>query len=196
MKNSVGLILLSMAQLLFGLQAAADLHPRQLAPSTCSNADGWITVSLAGVDGYLSCFSPEVHGGYASIGGGGLNGRDDISIQMNFLSRSGTHTCAVPMVSISFQEHGASWDAYRVRNGQFGDCTITQTFESGHKLWRGHVTADLVIVKGDTKVGSPRRLHAEKNSSGQPIIRKLEVQWEFDKLFEQHSAPSVTGPRN
>src|SRR6266478_3464092 len=192
----ISLLLLFLTPFHFGLQSAADLHPRRLALSTCSNAHGWIKVSTADVEGYLSCFSPEIHGGYASIGGGSLNGSDEISIQMDFLSRSGTHTCKVPMVSIEFLKHREKWDAYRVRNGQFGNCTITQTFENDHKLWKGSITANLVMVKGDTDVSSPRRLHSEKDSSGQPITRKLEVRWEFDQLFKPHAAKGTSREAN
>lgn len=176
-------------------QSVAESHARRLTSSSCSNAHGWMRISTPDVVGDLSCFSPEIHDGYASIGAGGVNGRGDIGIQMNFLSRSGTHTCNVPMVLIEFQENRNRWDAYRVRNGQFGDCTITQTFENDHKLWKGHATASLVIVKGDTATGSPRQLHSEKDSSGNPVTRTIEVQWEFDKLFTPNTGSSLTKSR-
>jgi hypothetical protein len=164
-------------------QSANPLHAPGLAESTCGKAHGWMRISTQDLVGDFSCFSPEINGGYASIGAGGVNGRDDISIQMNFLSRPGTHSCKVPTLVIEFQENRKRWDAYRVENAKFGDCTITQTFENGQKLWKGRATASLVIVKGDTAVGSPRKLHTEKDSSGNPITKIVELEWEFDQLF-------------
>lgn len=84
------------------------------------------------------------------------------------------------MVLIELREGAERWDAYRVRNGQFGDCTITQHFENGHALWKGHAIATLVIVKGDTAIGSPRRLHSEKDSSGNPLAKYIQIDWEFE----------------
>lgn len=163
-------------------QSANELHTPRLAPSNCGNAHGWMRISTAGIAGDLTCFSPEINRGYASIGGGGVNGRDDVSIQMNFLSRSGTHSCKTPMVVIEFREGPNKWDAYRVRNGQFGECTITQTFENGRWLWKGHASASLVKVRGDSENGSPRRLHSEKDRSGNPVTKTVEVEWVFDHL--------------
>jgi len=151
-------------------------------------------ISTEKVVGNLLCFSPEINGGYASIGGGGVNGNDDITIQMNFLARAGTHTCKTPMVVIDLREKAEMWSAYRVRNGQFGDCTITQSYEDGHRVWKGHALATLVIVKGDSKSGSPSHLHSEKDAFGNPLTRRLEVEWVFDRLLrpDQHSAsPSI-----
>ena len=102
-------------------------------PSSCSKARGWMRISTEKFAGNLACFSPEINGKYASIGGG-VNGRDDISIQINLLSKSGTHSCRTPTVIIELREGAERWDAYRVRNGHFGDCTITQHFENGHGL--------------------------------------------------------------
>ena len=164
-------------------QSPNELHTPRLAPSNCGNAHGWMRISTVDIVGDLTCFSPEINHGYASIGGGGVNGRDDVSIQMDFLSRPGTHSCKTPMVVIEFREGRNKWDAYRVRNGQFGKCTITQTFENGRWLWKGHAIASLVKVKGDSENGSPRRLHSEKDGSGNPITRTIEVEWVFDHLF-------------
>ncbi len=169
-----------------------ELHTPPLAPSNCGNARGWMRISTGGIAGDLTCFSPEINHGYASIGGGGVNGRDDVSIQMNFLSRTGTCSCKTPNVLIEFREGRERWDVYRVRNGQFGDCTITQTFEHGRWLWKGRANASLVKVKGDSENGSPRRLHSEKDRSGNPITRTVEVEWVFDHLFSPttDSAPA------
>jgi hypothetical protein len=52
-----------------------------------------------------------------------------------------------------------------------------------------------VIVKGDTATGSPRWLHSEKDSSGNPVTRTIEVQWEFDKLFTPNTRSSLTKSR-
>jgi hypothetical protein len=177
-------------------QAPSGSNPRHCTSSSCSNAHGWMRISTGDIAGDLSCFSPEINDGYASIGGGGVNGRDDIGIQMNFLSRPGTHTCKVPMVLIEFRERAERWDAYRVRNGQFGDCTITQRFEEGHKVWKGHATAILVVVKGNTTSGSPRYLHSEKDSSGNSVTKALEVEWEFDRLFSPDPRSSAPSKRN
>lgn len=75
------------------------------------------------------------------------------------------------------------WVAGRVGNAKFGDCTVTQTFENGHTLWRSHASASLMIVKGDEAVGSPRKLHSEKDRSGNPITKTVELEWEFDQSF-------------
>ena len=150
-------------------------------PSSCSKAHGWMRISTEKLVGNLSCFSPEINGQYASIGGGGVNGRDDVSIQMLLLSKAGTHSCKTPMVIITLQEGTKKWDAYRVRNGQFGDCTITQHYENGHTLWQGHAEATLVVVKGDTETGSPRHLHSEKDSAGNPLAKTIQIDWEFDR---------------
>ena len=164
-------------------QAPPHSSPRRLTSSTCSNAHGWMTISIGDIAGDFSCFSPQISKGYASIGAGAVNGRNDIGLQMDFLSRPGTHSCRVPMVIIEFQEKTERWDAYRVRNGQFGECTITQAFEDDHKVWKGHVTGILVMVKGDTASGSPRYLHSQKDRSGKPLTRKFKLEWEFDRLF-------------
>jgi hypothetical protein len=164
---------------------------RRLVQSNCSNAHGWMRISTSDIVGDLSCFSPEINGHYASIGGGGVNERDDVGIQMNFLSRPGTHTCRVPTVLIEFREHINVWDAYRVRDGQFGYCTITQFFKKGHKLWKGHATANLVIVKGNVTSGSPTRLHSEKDITGKPLSRTIEIEWEFDRLFTPETRSPV-----
>ena len=164
-------------------QSSGRSHAEPLVSSSCSNAHGWIRISTPGIFGALSCFSPQRRDGYASITAGGVNGRDDISIQMNILSRAGTHTCHVPTVEIDFHDGTTLWTTFRVRNGQFGDCTITQTYENGHDIWKGHVIAHLVIVRGNTTNGSPSRLHSEKDSSGNPVTRAVDVDWVFDKLF-------------
>ncbi len=179
-----------------GSQAPAGSSPRHLISSSCSNAHGWIRISSGDIAGDLSCFSAEINDGYASIGGGGVNGRNDIGIQMNFLSRPGTHTCRIPMVLIEFREKAERWDAYRVRNGQFGDCTITQTFEDGHKVWKGHATGILVIVKGNTSLGSPRYPHSEKDGSGNPVTKTVNVEWEFDRLFSPGPRSTTPSTRN
>lgn len=179
-----------------GSQAPAGSSPRHLISSSCSNAHGWMRISAGDIAGDLWCFSPEINDGYASIGAGGVNGRNDVGIQMNFLSRPGTHTCKFPMVLIEFQERAERWDAYRVPNGQFGDCTITQTFKKGHRVWKGHATAILVVVKGNTTLGSPRYLHSEKDSSGNPVTRTLDVEWEFDRLLSPDPRSSAPSKRN
>jgi hypothetical protein len=179
-----------------GSQTPPGSTARHLTSSSCSNAHGWIRISAGDITGNLSCFSPEIHGGYALIIGGGVNGRDDISIQMNFLSRPGTHTCGVPMVEIEFQEQTERWDAYRVRNGRFGECTITQTFEKGRKVWKGHATAILVVVKGNTTSGSPRYLHSQKDRSGKQLTKNVDVEWEFDRLFSLGQRSSDPSKRN
>lgn len=148
--------------------------------SSCSKAHGWMRISTDRFVGNLSCFSPEINGHYASISGGGVNGRDDVSIQIDFLSKPGTHSCKTPMVIIELHEGTDRWDAYRVRNGQFGDCTITQHFENGRALWKGHVAATLVVVRGDTETGSPSHLHSEKDSSGNPVSKSIQIDWQFD----------------
>lgn len=162
---------------------------------SCDNAHGWIRISTQGLLGDFSCFSPEINDGYASIGAGGVNGRSDIGIQMNFLSRAGTHTCKVPTVLVEFRESHNRWDAYRIGNAKFGDCTITQAFENDHKLWKGHAIASLVIVKGDTAVGSPRKLHSEKDSSGNPVTKTIELEWEFDHFSTLHKVSSPTSDK-
>jgi hypothetical protein len=176
----------------FHVESQSGTAPRSqlLTSSSCSHAHGWMSISTPGIVGHLSCFAPEIRNGYASIGGGGVNGRDDVSIQMNFLSRAGTHTCKVPTVMITFRENRNSWDAYRIGNAKFGDCSITQTFENDHQRWKGHASASLVIVKGDTATGSPRKLHTEKDSSGNPVTRTVEVDWEFDQTDSREPASS------
>jgi len=163
--------------------ALAESHAPGLVQSSCSNAHGWMRISTPGIAGEISCFSPEIHDRYASISAGGVNGRDDVTIQMNFLSRSGRHTCKVPTVLIDLQENRTVWSAYRIGSAHFGDCSITQIFENERKLWKGHAIARLVIVKGDTATGSPRKLHTVKDVSGNPVTRTVEVEWEFDQLF-------------
>jgi hypothetical protein len=158
-----------------------DTKAPLLSPSSCSKAHGWMRISTEKFVGNLLCFSPEINGQYTSIGGGGVNGRADVSIQMNLLSKSGTHSCKTPMVIIELREGTEKWDAYHVRNGQFGDCTITQHYENGYGLWKGHAEATLVVVKGDTETGSPRHLHSEKDSSGNPLAKTIQIDWEFDR---------------
>lgn len=172
-----------------GSQSPVRDHPLPLAPSNCSNAHGWITISSPGITGNFSCFSPQISGGYASIGAGGVNGQDDVSVQMDFLSRAGIHTCRTPMVEIDLREPNKVWSTFRVRNGQFGDCTINQTYENGRKVWKGRATASLVIVNGDRKAGSPSKLHSEKDSSGNPITKTIELEWVFDQLFSLDTRP-------
>ena len=75
-----------------GFQAPAGSSPRHLMSSSCSNAHGWMRISTGDIAGDLSCFSLEINDGYASIGARGVNGRNDVGIQMNFLSRPGTQT--------------------------------------------------------------------------------------------------------
>lgn len=84
------------------------------------------------------------------------------------------------MVIIELREGTERWDAYRVRNCQFGDCTITQHYENGHAFWKGHVEATLVVVKGDNETGSPRHLHSERDSSGNPVSKNIQIDWQFD----------------
>jgi len=191
----VALLMFALSPFCSNSLAAANLNAPRLTLSSCSNAHGWMRISTPGLAGDLACFSPEIHGRYASIGAGGVNGRDGVTLQMNFLSRAGTHTCKVPTVLIEFREDLDSWDAYRLGNARFGDCSITQTFENDNKLWKGHATASLVIVKGDTPTGSPRKLHSEKDSSGSPVTRTVEVEWEFDQLFTLNtgSPPTKSG---
>lgn len=162
-------------------QTNPDAESGPLNPSSCSKERGWMRITTEKFSGNLSCFSPEINGPYASIGGGGVNGRGDISIQINLLSKSGTHSCKTPMVIVELRESAERWDAYRVRNGQFGDCTIAQHFENDHTVWKGHITATLVVVKGDTETGSPRHLHSEKDSSGNPLSKDIQIDWLFDE---------------
>ena len=157
---------------------------QRVAQSSCGKARGWMRISTTGIVGDLSCFSPEIHDGYASIGGGGVKGQGNVSIQMNFLSRAGAHSCKVPTVVIELRDNLQTWSAFQVGHAKFGDCSITQVFENGRKLWKGHVVANLVIVKGDKASGSPRLLHSEKDSSGDPITRIVEIDWEFDRFTQ------------
>jgi hypothetical protein len=152
-------------------------------------------ISAGDIAGNVSCFSPEIHDGYADIGGSVVNGKDNISIQMNFRSHLTSQTCKLPLVEIDFHEPGQLWSAYRVRNGHFGDCLITQSFEKDRKIWKGHATATLVVVKGNTTSGSPRFLHTEKDSSGNPLTKTLEVEWEFDRLFSPGSGLAAPSKR-
>jgi hypothetical protein len=103
---------------------------------------------------------------------------------MNFLARAGAHSCKIPTVLIEFRENRDKWDAYQTGHAKFGDCSITQVFENGRKLWKGHAVASLVIVKGDTASGSPRFLHTEKDASGNPITRTVKIEWDFDHLAQ------------
>jgi hypothetical protein len=153
-------------------------------------------ISTGDIAGDVSCFSPEINNGYADIVGSAVNGRDDVSIVMKFRSHPASQTCKLPLVVIDFREPGRVWSAYRVRNGQFGDCTIAQKFKEGHKVWKGHATATLVVVKGNTTSGSPRFLHTEKDSSGNPVTKTLEVEWEFDRLFSPDLRPSSRSKEN
>lgn len=162
-------------------QTNPDAKSGPLSRSSCSKAHGYMRITTAKFSGNLPCFSPEVNGPYASIGGG-VNGREDIGIQINLLSKSGTHSCKTPMVIIELKESAERWDAYRVRNGQFGDCSITQHFENDHTVWKGHITATLVVVKGDTEAGSPRHLHSEKDSSGNRLSKDIQIDWLFDEF--------------
>jgi hypothetical protein len=165
-------------------QSASPPPALHLRDNSRDKAHGWIRISTPGIVGDLSCFFAELHGGYASIGGGGVKRRDDVSIQMNFLSRAGTHSCKVPTVLIEFQQNRERWDAYQVGHSKFGDCSITQVFKDNRKIWKGHAVASLVIVKGDTTNGSPRFLHTEKDSAGNPMTRMVEIAWEFDRLTQ------------
>ncbi len=54
--------------------------------------------------------------------------------------------------------------------------------KNGHTVWKGEMTAHLVRVMGDLGNGSPRRLHSEKDVSGQPITKTVELWWELDKF--------------
>ncbi len=139
----------------------------------------------------LTCFSPSIRGGYASITAGAGTGRDAVGIQMDFLSGRGTHTCHVPGVEIDLHQGIALWSSFRVRNGQFGSCTITQKVEHGKFLWKGHAEAELVQVKGNVKNGSPSKLHSEKDASGKPLTQLVQLDWVFDKQF----VPQTGDPR-
>jgi len=178
-----------------GIQAPSVSGARHLTASNCSNAHGWMRISTGDIAGEVSCFSPEIDGGWANIVGSVVNGRDDISIVMEFRSHLASQTCRLPLVLIDFHEPGEVWSAYRVRNGHFGNCTIAQTFDEGHKIWKGHATATLVVVKGNTTSGSPRFLHTQKDSSGNPVTKTLEVEWEFDRLFSPDPRSAAPGKR-
>jgi len=172
-------------------QAPSTSNARHLSPSSCSNAHGWMRISAGDIAGNVSCFSPEIHDGYADIVGSVVNGRDDISIVMKFRAHLASQTCKLPLVLIDFHEPGQVWSAFRMR-GQFGSCTIAQTFEQDHKIWKGHATATLIVVKGNTASGSPRFLHTAKDSSGNPLTKTLEIEWEFDRLFSP--GPGLAAP--
>jgi len=152
-------------------------------------------ISTGDIAGDVSCFSPEIDDGWANIVGSVVNGKGDISIIMKLRSHLASQTCKLPLVEIDFHEHGETWSAYRVRNGQFGKCTIAQTFEEGHKIWKGHATATLVVIRGNTTSGSPRFLHTEKDSSGNPVTKAVEVEWEFDRLFSPDPRSAAPGKR-
>jgi hypothetical protein len=163
------------------LQTAAALPPSACGDPYC-NSHGWVRIASPSGEGYLSGFSPEINGGYASLGAGGLISGKQVEIQIDFLSRSGIHTCKVPMVVVDFRESKSSWSAFRVGNATFGSCTIAQRFENGRTVWKGEMTAHLVRVQGDVENGSPRRLHSEKDAVGQPITKTIELSWELDKF--------------
>lgn len=85
MRRGQFILLLASALSPFCLQAQSAAKPfaPHLASSSCSNAHGWMRISMPGIAGAFTCFSPSIRDGYASIGAGGVNGRDDISIQMD-----------------------------------------------------------------------------------------------------------------
>ncbi len=175
------LLLVSLIALLFALQTASAFSPSTCGDPYC-NSHGWVRISTPSGEAYLSGFSPEVNDGQASIGGGGLINGKGISIQIDFLSQSGTHTCRVPTVVVDFRESKRDWSAFRVGSATFGSCSITQRFENSRGVWKGEMKAHLVHVNGDVENGSPRRLHTEKDASGQPITKTIELRWELDKF--------------
>jgi len=166
------------------LQTAAAFSPSTCGDQYC-NTHGWVRVASPGGEAYLSQFSPEINGGYASLGAGGLINGKQVEIQIDFLSRSGFQTCKVPIVVVDFRESNSSWSAFRVGNATFGSCTIAQRFEHGRAVWRGEMTAHLVRVQGDVENGSPRRLRSEKDAVGQPITKTIELSWELDKFAKR-----------
>src|SRR5260370_42166546 len=64
-----------------GSQAPARSSPWHLTSSSCSNAHGWMRISTGDIAGHLSCISPEINDGNASLRAGGVNCRDDMNIK-------------------------------------------------------------------------------------------------------------------
>ncbi|HTX75772.1 MAG TPA: hypothetical protein VMD29_06165 [Terracidiphilus sp.] len=153
------------------------------AQSACSDAHGWMRLTEKGRAKLLSCFSPLIAGAYASISAGDGTGGAGAGVQMDILSRRGTYTCQVAGVVIDLQQGRQMWSAFRARNGEFGSCTITQSFESSPFLWKGHLEAELEIVKGNDEAGSPARLHSAKDADDLPLRRTVQLDWAFDKLL-------------
>jgi len=148
------------------------------AYSSCSHARGKVAIRSGGTTRSLSCFTPIISGRYASIGMGDGN----VALTMNFLSRPHFHTCKSRAVTIDYHEGTTVWTSYAIGRWLFGDCRIQQTRSNG--AWRGHATAELVIVKGDQAVGSPTRLHTEKDESGRPLSKAIEVDWYFENVSD------------
>lgn len=56
-----------------------------------------------------------------------------------------------------------------------------QTLKEQHKLWMGSARASLVIVEGNTPSGSPSFLYTKKDGSGNPLMKTLKLEWEFER---------------
>jgi hypothetical protein len=164
------------------MRAAALLPLLLVARAQAQNAScglkpethGVMTVTIDGQTSEVKCFSGEVRSGHATV----LVGLDE-GLVLRFLSHPGTQSCRIPVsVGIDYHTRTGLWTAYSSRTNEFGDCTVTQRKTAS--VWRGEVTADLVNLKGNKMSGSPSLWHSEKDSSGKPLTKRVNVSWNFN----------------
>ena len=155
-------------------RAFAQGEPCGLTPETRGNM-------VATIDGRriaVTCFSGEINGAYATV----LvdpNSHPDESMVLRFLSRPRVQSCRTPVsVGIDYHTSARTWTAYSSATHEFGDCAITQRRTASR--WDGHLTADLVSLKGNTTTGSPTLLHSEADASGKPLSKRVDITWTFN----------------
>ena len=130
---------------------------------------GTMTATIDGHSTAVTCFSGEVHGSYATVLVG-LSSNPDGGMVLRFLSRPTRQSCRTPVsVGIDYHTPTHLWTAYSSATHEFGDCAVAQRRTASG--WSGHVTAELVSLKGNKTSGSPTLLHSEKDSSGKPLIK-------------------------
>jgi hypothetical protein len=164
--------------LAMGLRVAT-LNAQQ---SSCNNkVVGSLTIQTEKMKATFECFWFESSGGHGSLGGGyALDRTRGASVTVLFRAQPGTFACNTKAVLIDYVEDTTRRTAYHYRGWTFGECTLRNEIADGHH-WRGHLTAQLVIVEGDTAVGSPRHLHTRKDQSGRPLTMDIDLYGDLRK---------------
>ena len=171
---------LALSVCLLSIAAATDTQTgdSRVFERSCGSPHQTGAITVDGKLKHFDCFYGRICGTEARVEAyPSENATESLSLQ--FLSHPRAQSCRVRVwVGVTYLEGTTMWTAYRQKGHEFGSCLIRQSKSSG--LWQGHATALLVVMKGNNPLGSPTRLHAQKDVSGKTLSKTIDVTWHFE----------------